>query len=291
MENTEKKILVSIVIRCKNEEKFIGKVLENIWRQERDFDIEVIIIDSGSKDRTLEIARKFPVRVYQISPEKFIYGYALNIGTNLAKGEYVVFLSAHVIPKDTLWLKKLVFPLKENENIIATYGKQESISRLNPFEEMELKEWFSSKNIPPKVIFSNANCCIKKKILYQFPFDEKIPFGEDRLWALSIPKNLKILYVPNASVYHSHPFKWKYWLKRWYLDGISKAYIEKTIKEPLSNKKFSILNYCFYCFQLFTYLISHKYFFCIIEFPVYIVAKPIFYLFGKFSYKFFKKMI
>jgi hypothetical protein len=99
---------VSIVIRSKNEERFIGEVLEGLFGQEFGGTFEVIILDSGSRDGTLEIARKFPVAVYSMSPEEFTFGRALNRGAQIAKGDYVVYLSAHCTPVDQEWLIRLL---------------------------------------------------------------------------------------------------------------------------------------------------------------------------------------
>ena len=71
--------VASIIIRAKNEEALIGEVLTAVYEQTVR-DIEVILVDSGSTDRTLEIARKFPLKIIEIRPEEFTYGRALNIG-------------------------------------------------------------------------------------------------------------------------------------------------------------------------------------------------------------------
>lgn len=68
---------VSIVIRTKNEERFIEQTFSSIFKQETGLSIEVIVIDSGSKDRTLDIVRKFYVRLYEIEPDKFSFGYSM----------------------------------------------------------------------------------------------------------------------------------------------------------------------------------------------------------------------
>ena len=74
-----KKLLVSFVIRTKNEEKLIGKVLKSLWDQTYK-NFEVIIVDSGSTDKTLEIVKKFPVKLIEIKPKEYNPSYALNLG-------------------------------------------------------------------------------------------------------------------------------------------------------------------------------------------------------------------
>lgn len=87
--------LLSIVIRTKNEEKFIGLVLKLLYKQTfKDF--EVIIVDSGSVDRTLERVKQFPVKIINIDGNKYTPGWALNVGISKAKGKYICILSGEI---------------------------------------------------------------------------------------------------------------------------------------------------------------------------------------------------
>ena len=97
----------SWVIRTKNEEKWVGKVLETLLMQSR-LDFEIIIVDSGSQDNTLEILKNFPIRkLIQIKPENFQYAYALNLGIREAWGNYIGIISAHSLPVSRTWYKML----------------------------------------------------------------------------------------------------------------------------------------------------------------------------------------
>ena len=77
----------SIIIRSYNEEEHIGRLLQGIFEQSVK-NIEVIIVDSGSRDNTLKIARTFPVIIHEINPREFSFGRALNLGCHAASGEY-----------------------------------------------------------------------------------------------------------------------------------------------------------------------------------------------------------
>ena len=85
--------LVSIVVRSYNEERHIGRLCEEIAKQEVDFDYEVIVVDSGSEDATRAIAAEHGARIIRIDPELFTFGFALNRGIAEAKGEIAVFVS------------------------------------------------------------------------------------------------------------------------------------------------------------------------------------------------------
>ena len=73
----------SIIVRAFNEEKHLGRLFTGL-NQQSNVDFEVILVDSGSTDRTIEIATSddwnFPVRMVRIEPERFSFGRSLNYG-------------------------------------------------------------------------------------------------------------------------------------------------------------------------------------------------------------------
>jgi len=216
---------ISIVIRCKNEEKYIGGVLTRIFEQVSQVPYEVVILDSGSTDRTLEIVRKFNIRLFEILSEKFNYSYALNYVIGLTQGEIICCLSAHCLPNNNQWLMELTEPILSGQ-AEATIGKQIPIKGMNPFEEVALLTLFPAKT-PKKYSphMSNANCSFLKKLWEENKFDEKIVMWEDFFWQSQLKHKYRFIYCPSATVYHSHPFTLKYWLKRSYFDGKAAQYI------------------------------------------------------------------
>ncbi len=115
-------MLTSIVIRACNEEKHIGQLLEGIASQSLP-DHEIILVDSGSTDGTLEIASRYPVRVVHILPQDFTFGHSLNQGVLESHGEFIVIASAHVYPVYPDWLESLLAPFADPQ-VALTYGKQ-----------------------------------------------------------------------------------------------------------------------------------------------------------------------
>ena len=82
----------SIVIRAYNEAQHLPRLLEGI-QQQTIKDVEIILVDSGSTDDTLEIAKKYPVKIVEIKPSDFSFGYSLNTGCKNASGDFLVFIS------------------------------------------------------------------------------------------------------------------------------------------------------------------------------------------------------
>ena len=81
VDKKNEKVDVSIIIPAKDEEENIGKCLEAIYNQETNYRFEVIVIDSGSSDQTLDIAKKYSsVQVVEIQPGEFGHGKTRNLG-------------------------------------------------------------------------------------------------------------------------------------------------------------------------------------------------------------------
>ena len=200
----EKK-LVSIIIRSKNEEKWIRLVLQSILNQTIR-DIEVILVDNNSIDNTVRIAKSFGVKkICKIN--KFLPGKALNKGCDLAEGKYLVFLSAHCIPENKNWLKQLITNIDENKKIIAAYGRQLPLSFSNSDDVRDLLITFGNENRiqSEDPFFHNANSAILKKYWNKFKFNEIVTNIEDRLWAKTVlKKKFKIFYDCLATVFHHH---------------------------------------------------------------------------------------
>ena len=171
--------LVSIIIRTKNEERWIASCLNAIYEQDYK-NFEIIIVDNESKDNTLKIISNYKVaKILKI--KNFLPGKALNLGIKKSKGSIVVCLSGHCIPKNNKWLNNLISPLK-NKNVAGVYGKQEPLSFSSPLDKRDLLITFGlDKKVQKRGFFHNANSAIKK-IWEKYKFDEKVKNIEDRLW-------------------------------------------------------------------------------------------------------------
>ena len=196
---------ISIVIRTKNEERWILKCLEQINKQTfRDF--EIILVDNNSTDKTVQKATIAGVKKIFVI-KNFLPGKALNLGIKKSLGEYIVCLSAHCIPTNKDWLKNLIKNFKLESNVAGVYGRQEPMEFSKDSDKRDL---FLVFGLDRKVqikdsFFHNANSIIKKSIWEKFKFDEKITNIEDRLWGEKIIQSgYKIIYEPSASVFHHH---------------------------------------------------------------------------------------
>lgn len=195
---------VSIIIRTKNEAQMLGEVLKGIDNQ--DFkDKEVVIIDSGSTDNTLEIAKSWKAKIFKIPSRAFTFGYALNYGVAKTDSEFICYLSGHAVPYNDKWLSTLLKVIQKNERVAGAYSRQIAFPRHNPLERLWLKNTFPSKKQKVKCIFSNASSLIRREVGEFIKFDESVTGFEDQLWAARVKEdNYVIEYVPDSIVFHSH---------------------------------------------------------------------------------------
>ena len=196
---------VSIIIRTKNEERWILACLKLISEQSYK-NYEVIIVDNNSTDKTVEKSKHFGInKILKIND--YFPGKAINLGVENCDGEYVVILSAHCLPVNNFWLNNLVESIEEDKIYAGVYGRQEPMSFSSPADKRDLTLVFGlDRKIQTKdSFFHNANSIIRKKCWEEIKFNENITNIEDRVWAdQMLKKGYKILYEPEASVYHYH---------------------------------------------------------------------------------------
>lgn len=202
---------LSYIIRTYNESKYIGQVIETIRSQEKFGDAtEIVVVDSGSTDTTVDIAKSHRVRLIEIPKTEFNYSKALNLGIEKSTGDLIVILSAHSIPREDGWLQRIIAHF-EDDNVAGVYCRQIAWPDADPYEVLRIEKTFgkTSKSFSKEasnanMSFSNVASCIRRSVWEKHPF-VILPAAEDREWAQwAIEKGYKIVYDAQASTYHSH---------------------------------------------------------------------------------------
>ena len=187
---------VSIVIRALNEAEHLPALFSGLLRQTRQPD-QVILVDSGSVDDTVAIARAHGAEVVHIAPAEFSFGRALNLGCAAASGDIFVIVSAHVYPLDEKWLDLMVAPFERPE-VGLVYGGQTGDSRSH-FSELELlRTWFPdvSDDDQQTPFCNNANCAVRAEAWRALPYDETLTGLEDLDWAKrALAAGWKLVYA------------------------------------------------------------------------------------------------
>ena len=197
---------ISIIIRNKNEEEFIGFAIQSCL----DFfdKPEIIIIDNNSTDESMQVVQNFNNRTNIIikNLDKYKPGESINSGVQIASKDFILVLSAHtqIIDFDFDLLKN---NLKTHK---AVFGKQIPVHRgkkITPgyiwtnFGDTEKINKFSK--IEKRHFLHNAFCFYERKTLIDHPMPEKYSGKEDRYWAKDIiEKDFTYLYNPKFKCYH-----------------------------------------------------------------------------------------
>lgn len=225
---------ISIVIRSYNEEAHIGKLMTGIGQQTLQ-PVEVILVDSGSTDRTVEIASRHGARIVKLRKSEFTFGRALNLGCEAASGDVLVFASAHVYPEGTRWLENLVAPLA-NDDFAISYGRQ-SGDDTNKYSEHRLFcKWFPRVSIEQQSSYfcNNANCAIRRSLWLEHRYDETLTGLEDLDWAKRMTAlGFKIAYRADAGIVHVHDETWASVRNRYRREAIAMRRIEPSVRLSL----------------------------------------------------------
>lgn len=224
MEQVAYKERVSIVFRALNEEKWFAQALQACREQlAPDLEVEIILVDSGSTDRTMEIAESFGARVVHIKKQDFTFGRSLNYGCDAATGDYLVFISAHCIPAHEKWLVNLLSPLRERL-VDYSYGRQlgHEVTRFS--ERQIFAQYFPDHDKLPQDDFftNNANAAIRKDTWADYRFDEEATGLEDMVLAKALMRDgARIGYVADAPVYHIHEETLTQTRRRYYREALT----------------------------------------------------------------------
>ena len=197
------------MIRAKNEARFIGQTLAAVFDPAALQPRQVVVVDSGSTDGTLEIVQQYPTCLVQIRPDEFTYGYALNLGVAQVDAEIVATLSAHSLPADPDWLRHLIEPFAAEARVAGVYGRQLPRANATVFELIGMRLTGLLSDTPRLLdrqpLFSNANGAFRRALWLEHPFDEQVGGAEDIAWVRTMQeRGLLIAYQPTAAVYHSH---------------------------------------------------------------------------------------
>ena len=195
----------SIVIRAYNEADHLPRLFEGLARQTIS-DAEIILVDSGSTDATIQIAEQHGARIVHIPSKEFTFGRSLNLGLQAATHELVVIASAHIYPVYADWLESLLRPF-EDPAVALSYGKQRGPQTAKFSEQQIYLHWYPDVSQPhqPTAFCNNANAAVRRSLWMQHPYDETLTGLEDLEWSQwAKSQGHEIAYVSEAEIIHIH---------------------------------------------------------------------------------------
>ena len=226
--------MISIVIPVKDGGADLERCLSAIRSQRIAENVEVVVIDSGSSDGSVDVARGHGARVHEIPPSEFGHGRTRNLGATLAAGEVLVFTSQDAYATDETWLAKLVEPLAGEHTRAGVYGRQLPHDDATPPEryfldflygpEPRVQRLDESEGEPhfEQTLFSNVNAAIPRSIWHEFPFADDLIMSEDQEWSRRVLRaGYELVYEPAAAVHHSHRYSIAAAFRRFFDSGVS----------------------------------------------------------------------
>jgi rhamnosyltransferase len=194
---------VSVVIRARDEAGSIGRCLELIRGQRlASGGVELVVVDSGSTDGTVAIARRHGALVIELPAGAFSFGRALNLGCANARGELLVALSAHAFPLDDGWLSRLLEPFADSRVACASgdaYGPDGAPLRARIEQDIALAREH------PEWGYSNAAGAFRASLWRRRPFRADLPGAEDKEWAWHWLERRHVCVIdPSFAVDHDH---------------------------------------------------------------------------------------
>ncbi|MGN0438898.1 MAG: glycosyltransferase family 2 protein [Lachnospiraceae bacterium] len=225
---------VSVIYPTKNGGALFEQSIQSIISQLCIGNIEVIVVDSGSSDDTMNIARFLGAKVIEIQPEDFSHSYARNLGAKHATGEYLLFMTQDAIPTDDLWLYRLITPLMEGKVVAASpretqreYGDLKyKIDNWNHNHYLGIMNQDVIGSMPGDANFdslrknaqlADISCLVRKNVFEKYGYAGD--FAEDLRLGLDIIRGgEKIALMSSVQVIHAHERIASYYMKRNFVD-------------------------------------------------------------------------
>jgi rhamnosyltransferase len=222
----------TVVLLTFNGDEYLDDVLKAVFRQKTSKKFEVLVIDSGSTDETLEIVKKYSkVRLHQIPNSEFGHGKTRNLAMSLADSPFVIFLTQDAVPAHDQWLDYMLEPFSISDKVVCVFGKQ--IPRPNCFVTIkrEVSSVFRSFGNDGSIslqrqtpltdslgitnsFMSDVNSAVRKSLHSEIPFRD-LNYAEDQVLGIEVlSKGFLKAYAPLGSVYHSHNYSLRKYYRR-----------------------------------------------------------------------------
>lgn len=221
---------VSIVVPTRDGGAAFPPLARHLAQLRERLGVEVLVIDSGSRDGTDAGAERAGLRVHRIAAEEFGHGRTRNLGVRMTSGEVVCFLTQDVLPCTPDWPLRFARAL-EDPAVAGVYGRQV------PRDATTMEMFFVALNYPAeplrfdphpeghhprpgRVLFSNAFSAVRREVALRLPFVDDVPVSEDQVWAhQALAQGYSIAYAPEAEALHAHRYSLRGLFRRTFLVG------------------------------------------------------------------------
>jgi glycosyltransferase involved in cell wall biosynthesis len=216
---------VSVVIPVKDGERYLEELLDALAREGA---TETLVIDSGSRDRSIDIVRSAGVELLQIQPREFGHGKTRNLGAQHTSGELICFLTQDATPCPG-WLAAYQEAFALDEHIGAAYGPHLPRPDTSPMIARELCEFFAGfqddqdcaqqpvvQSVGDPTFLSNVNACYRRDCWEEIRFRE-VAYSEDQAFGGDMLEAAwSKVYHPGAAVLHAHDYGTLEFMRRYF---------------------------------------------------------------------------
>lgn len=270
---------ISVIIPTRNGAETLPALLKQLSMQSVKPD-EVLVVDSSSSDKTVEIAKEFNAQVTVIPAAEFDHGATRSMMAARALGDILVFFTQDAVPLSHDIIEKLIAPLRNDTSIVISYGRQlpnhdaslfaATLREFNYPSQSITRKFSDRLHLGLKTVFVSNSCAAYRKSALQEVqyFPDALIFGEDTCVAGKLlEKGYKMTYVADAAVYHSHNYSLLEEFKRsfdigvlhrtenWLLETYGRAegegmrYVKFELARIIKEKRFYLLP-LFFCRNL-----------------------------------------
>lgn len=223
---------ISIIIPTLNEATYIGRLIQHLLSNFTET-YEIIIVDGGSTDGTIEICEKLNVTILNSEPSRAIQQ---NTGAKAAKYNYLYFIHADTLPPDTI--QEDLKACMDNGCLAACYrSKYESKSLLLKMNEFFTRfYWLVSRG-------GDQSLLIQKEVFFEYNgFDESYVIMEEYPLIEKLMKRKKLTIIPKGMLISTRKYCDRSWFKvsranyrafKLYKSGADSKIIRQVYKESL----------------------------------------------------------
>lgn len=223
----------TVIMRCKNSAHEIGLALSALFFQDYK-DFELLVIDSGSTDNTLDIVSAYPHRLITIAPQDYVPGRVLNRGISENKSPICVFLNSDCVLLSPQALGRLVAAFDDPE-VMAAFARQVARPEAWPWVRREYLSSFPvSGEAPAWIELSLPFAALRRTAWNEQHFYDEAWGSEDTAWGhRAKERGWKIKYVADSLVMHSHNYSLKQLYGRRFIEGEADSFIYPNAYQPV----------------------------------------------------------
>lgn len=216
---------VTVIMRTKNVAGVVGQALDGLFAQDYG-DFELLVVDSGSTDDTLDVVSQYEARVEHLAADSYVPGRVLNRAIAGCGSPVVVFQNSDAVPLHQQALSALLAPF-DDADVDATFGRQLPRPEAQTWVRGDYERAFPAMPPPPAWLpYSLPFAAMRRSAWVQRPFYDAAWGSEDTEWGVAAARDARLIeYVPEAAVMHSHNYTLRQLFGRRFIEGEADAFI------------------------------------------------------------------